>query len=346
MTDMSRPKKRSVLKMSDLAKLAGVSKSTVSRALAGSTLVNKETRDLIESLAREHNYRLNTQARNFRLKESLTIAVLIPTAYKAKWQISDPFFLELLGGIAVALNERGHELLLAKATSTSGDWIEDFVNYRGSDGVILIGQGLQHQRINKLVGDYSPLAVWGGQLPDQKYCTVGSDNLLGGRKATEHLISRGCERIAFVGNTQMPEVGLRFEGYRMALEKAGIAFDQELQVSTGFSSEAGFEATMSLLSSGTDFDGIFATSDVFAMGAIRALHEQGREVPDDVLVVGYDDISLSPYYNPPLTTVRQDRMMGGRLLVDNLFRSIEGGQPNSVLLPTDLVVRKSSERST
>lgn len=344
MTDAGGPVKKSIIKMSDLAKLAGVSKSTVSRALAGSHLVNKETRDLVASLARQHNYRLNTQARNFRLKESLTITVLIPTAYKANRQISDPFFLELLGGIAVALSERGHELLLGKSTAQSGDWIEDFINYRSSDGVILIGQGLQHDRINELAADYSPLAVWGGQLPDQKYCTVGSDNLLGGEKATDHLISKGCRRIVFLGNKQMPEVKLRFDGYQRALEKAAIPFDESLGVSTGFTNNEGFEAIKSLLASEAEFDAIFATSDVFAMAAIRALHESHRTVPDDVCVVGYDDITLSAYYNPPLTSIHQDRVMGGRLLVDSLFKIIEGGHGESVLLPTELVVRKSSER--
>lgn len=327
--------------MDDLARLAGVSKSTVSRALSDSSLVSKKTRDRIKGLAKEHNYRLNMNARNFFLKETLTIAVLIPSAHNSDWRILDPFFLELLGNIADALNEVGHELLLAKTSSQSVNWIEEYTKLQRCDGIILVGQGSEHEKINRLWETFDTFVVWGAKLPGQKYCSVGSDNFSGGKIATEHLLSQERKRLVFLGDKDLPEVTLRYEGYLSALKQAGIAPDNQLEVSTPFESDAAFAATSRLIESGAEFDSIVAASDVLAMSAIRALKQYNLDVPDDISVIGYDDIMLSSYYNPTLTTVRQNCAEGGHQMVKNLLRIIDGKEPVSVLLPTELVVRNS-----
>jgi len=335
--------RRRALKMADLAKMAGVSKSTVSRALAGSELVNKDTRDLIKKLAVEHNYRINTRARDLFLQNTLTVAVLLPSANRGDWQISDPFFLELLGGIAEAINEQGHQLLLAKTHAQSGNWIADFIDTNSPDGVILIGQGAQHEKINDIATSYKALSVWGAKVEDEQlYPTVGSDNELGGYKATKHLIEQGRKRIVFLGYTSLPEIKLRYAGYHRALAEAGIAIDENLERPARHSKSAGYVSTQQLIEEGVPFDAIFAVSDLFAMAAITALQEAGIRVPEDVAVVGYDDIAISAFYNPPLTSIRQDRMEGGRLLVENLLTAIAGGEPESKTLETELIVRKSS----
>ncbi len=327
--------------MDDLARLAGVSKSTVSRALSDSSLVSKKTRDRIKGLAKEHNYRLNVNARNFFLKETLTVAVLIPSAHNSDWRILDPFFLELLGNIADALNEVGHELLLAKTSSQSVNWIEEYTKLQRCDGMILIGQGSEHEKINHLWETFDTFVVWGAKLPGQKYCSVGSDNFSGGKIATEHLLSLGRKRLAFLGDKDLPEVTLRYEGYLAALKQAGITPDNQLEVSTPFESDAAFAATSRLIESGAEFDSIVSASDVLAMSAIRALKQYNLDVPDDISVIGYDDIMLSSYYNPTLTTVRQNCAEGGYQMVKNLLRIIDGKEPVSVLLPTELVIRNS-----
>lgn len=329
--------------MADLAKIAGVSKSTVSRALAGSELVNKDTRELIQKLAAEHNYRINTNARNLFLKKTRTFAVLLPSADKSDWSISDPFFLELLGGIAEATNETGNQLLLAKTHAQTGNWIDDYINANSPDGVILVGQGAQHEKINEIARSFSALSVWGAKVDDnQVYPTVGSDNELGGYKAAKHLIEQGRRHIAFLGYTSPPEIKLRHSGYRRALEEAGIAVDRELECPARHSRSAGYISTRQLIEKDVPFDAIFAASDLFAMAAITALHEAGIRVPEDVAVVGYDDVAISAFYNPPLTSIRQDRAKGGRLLVENLLAAISGEAPTSKLLDTELIVRKSS----
>jgi DNA-binding LacI/PurR family transcriptional regulator len=343
MKDISE--KKTPLKMSDLARMAGVSKSTVSRALQNSELINIETREMIQRLAKLHNYRLNTQARNFRLKESLTIAVLIPSAETAKWQISDPFFLELLGSISVSLMEKGHDMLLSGLNLHQEDSSGIGLSKINCDGIIVIGQADIHERLNLMAQSYEPMVVWGAQLDGQHYCTVGGDNLLGGRLATQHLLDRGCQRIAVIGDHNTPEAILRYQGYEQALAKAGFAIDPALMIVTEGQKDAGYQAALRLLASGVKFDAIFALSDAIAMKAINALDAHGFSVPADIAVVGYDDISLTRYYTPSITTIHQDREIGGRLLVEKLLQILDGQPAVSTILPTNLVVRNSTNKA-
>lgn len=336
--------KKSALKMTDLARMAGVSKSTVSRALQNSELVNLETREKIQALAKEHNYRLNTQARNFRLKESLTIGVVIPSAESASWQITDPFFLELLGAISFNLIEQGHEMLfsgLRLHAVASGD---DGLRRINCDGLIVVGQADCHEDLNRIADGHTPMVAWGAKLPDQRYCTVGGDNRRGGELATRHLLERGCKRIAIIGDWGTPEGLLRYEGYRAVLAEANIAPEPALEIILDSARDSHRQAALRLLASGHEFDGLFCLSDAIAMAAINALNEHGVAVPGDVPVVGYDDISLARYYTPSITSVHQDRELGGRWLVEKLLKIIDGDVVESEFLPTDMVPRNSSLR--
>lgn len=342
MTEKPESKRVAPIKMVDLAKLAGVSKSTVSRALAGSPLIPQVTKKRIQDLAKEHHYRLNKRARNFRSSEAMTIAVLIPNTREKDWRLSDPFFLELLGSIAEALNEMGHELLLTRAPTSIEDWVEDHVRRGACDGVILIGQGTQHDEINRMVEGGTPFVVWGGKLEDQRYCTVGSDNRHGGQIATEHMLDKGRRNIAFLGDLRLPEVQLRYRGYCDALQGAGLTPDPEMTLDTPFSGEVAYQKVCDFLALGYDVDGIFACSDVIAMATVRACHEHGLDVPKACSLVGYDDIALSSFSNPPLTTVRQDCSSGGRELVERLLRLIQGHDIKSLVLETELIIRASS----
>jgi DNA-binding LacI/PurR family transcriptional regulator len=333
---------RSPKKMEDIARLAGVSKSTVSRALAGSPLVSEETRKRIEALARDNAYRVNEQARGLRLRQSRTVACLIPLSHEAEQPVSDPFFLELVGHIADALASHGYDLLLSKVVPGRLDSLAAFTESGRADGLLLIGQSLLHTEYEALARTYRPMVVWGALLPGQSYVTVGTDNAGGARRAVSHLIELGRRRIAFLGTRAgLPEIDLRYRGYADALEAAGIPLDPRLVSPVRFGSQAALNAVRTILGNGLSFDAIFAASDVIAMSAIRALQEHGLRVPQDVSVVGYDDVSFAAYYNPALTTVRQDLAQGGRLMVDLLLRRIDGQDARSTVLPTELVVRAS-----
>lgn len=331
------------MKMSDLAKLAGVSKSTVSRALAGSERVTKETRDRIQQLAKEHNYRMNMRARNFRLQNILTIGVLLPSNGQAEWLATDPFVLELLGSVADALEAKGgHELLLAKHSNNDPSWILEFAETRSVDGIIVIGQSLYHEELNKAADITNTMVVWGAQLPDQKYVTVGTDNYQGCKLATEHLLAQGRKRFVFLGDTRFPETQLRYQGFQAALADAGLTVHSELTAYSETASDAALNYVSEILDRQPGFDALVASSDMLAFSAIKAIHNGGLTVPGDIAVAGYDDITLSEYSNPTLTSVTQNRRAGGKALVDTLFDLLDNKPAQSLFIPTELVTREST----
>jgi len=330
------------MKMSDLARLAGVSKSTVSRALAGSELVTKETRDKIKALAEQHGYQMNVRARNFRLQNTLTIGVLLPSNGRHEWLATDPFILEMLGSISDALEHRGHELLLAKHSNNDPSWIEEFARTRSVDGIIVLGQSLYHDVLNRTAEWYRNMVVWGAELEGQHYCTVGSDNFLGGKLATKHLLQQGKTKFAFLGDTHYPETMQRYMGYRSALQEAGIAYESELTTYSENASDHAHHSVSQLIDTAKPFDALIAASDMLAISAIQAIRNKGLSVPNDVAVIGYDNITLAAYTNPTLTSVKQDRALAGRLLVDKLFELIETGTTSNIIIPTELIQRESS----
>lgn len=328
--------------MADIARMAGVSISTVSRALAGNTLIPQPLREQIVEIARTSGYVVNQAARSLRLRRTETIGVVIPLGHESGQMISDPFFLEMVGRLADEITLRDYAVLLTKVASPQPGWLERIIQSQRADGLLIIGQSNQHDALNLAAETYGPLVVWGGHLPDQRYCTVGGDNVGGARLAVEHLARIGRRRIAFLGAIDAPEAILRREGYDAALAEAGLAAHPELAIQASFTSASAHEATKALIASGAPFDAIFAISDVVALAAIRALTEAGRRVPEDVAVIGYDDIALAGQGAPPLTTVRQDLEDGARRMVDLLFRRIAGENAPSAVLPAELVIRATA----
>jgi DNA-binding LacI/PurR family transcriptional regulator len=330
--------------MAEVARRAGVSLSTVSRALSGSPVISEETRRVVRAAARQLDYRVDAAGSSLRTGQTRTIGVVIPLAHAARQNFSDPFFLEILGAVADELAAGGFNLLLTRVTEDPCDWITDLARGRRADGVIVIGQSLHHESLNRITANGFPMVVWGARLPGQQYVTVGSDNFAGGHSATAHLLSQGCRRIVFLGDPAAPEVGARLLGHLRALEESGIDRLPGLEVPVRFGSDAAYHAIASLLSAGVDFDGVVACSDVLAMSAMRALAERDRQVPADVAIVGFDDIPLSAFTTPPLTTIRQNCHAGARLLVENLMRAIRHESASTEVIPTELVVRASSLR--
>ena len=330
------------LQMADIARLAGVSTSTVSRALSGSTLVNEETRTRVLELARSLKYSINIGAQNLRLKQNRTVGVVVPYDSETRQHLSDPFLLSMLGSLADALTEQGFDMLLSRVDVSQFDAAAQTFDSGRVIGIILIGQWRNHEQLNQLAARHVPIVVWGAQLPQQLYCTVGGDNVAGGMLATEHLLAQGRRRIAFFGDIDLPEVAQRHDGYCKALAARQMAIDPQLRVPVSFLPQGGSQAVQELARRGARYDAIFACSDLLAMTAINTLREQGTRIPDDVAVVGYDDIELSTYFHPPLSTVRQPIQAAGRALVASLLALTEGQQAASRQLPTELVVRTTS----
>jgi DNA-binding LacI/PurR family transcriptional regulator len=327
-------------RLEDIAALAGVSTSTASRALNDHPAINARTKQRIWKLAREHDYPFRRTMPAGPIGATGTIALVVPRPQGRESQLDDPFFLELFAGISDAARERGCDVMVSHYAPTRLDDLSAAMTTSRADGTIFLGQSSLHPAFNRLAESEGRFVVWGAQLPDQSYCSVGSDNLAGGRRATLHLARLGRKRIVYLGDTEAPEVQQRVRGYAEALEQAGLEPDRALMVPAHFTVESSEASVDALIGRGDRFDGIVAASDLIALGAIRSLLHHGRRVPEDVSVVGYDDVPFARYARPALTTVLQDTQRAGRLLVSKLLDT-GGGEMRSERLPTDLIVRES-----
>nr|WP_167079780.1 substrate-binding domain-containing protein [Rhizomicrobium palustre] len=328
--------------MADIAKLAGVHASTVSRALAGSPLVEQSMREKILKIAKAQGYIVNSTARSLRLQRTQSISVVFPLGHEAEQPLTDPFFVQMIGYLANEITQRGYGLFLQKVLPPMEDWLSDLVASKRSDGIIVIGQSTEHKALEAVAGKYTPLVVWGGQIDRQSYCTVGSDNIAGMRLATEHLLSLGRRNVVFLGDTKVPELRLRYKGYTQAIANAPRGTAEKRNVSTHMTADKAHEAMRAFLATGEKFDGVVCATDVIAISAIRAIVAAGKRVPEDIAVVGYDDLALAAHTNPSLTTVRQNIEMGARHLVDLLFRRMEGEDTESITMAPELIIRESS----
>lgn len=327
-------------RLEDIARKAGVSISTVSRALNDSPAVKRRTKQAIWKIAREHDYEFRQNMPKGPAGAEATIAVVVPAPQARDTRVADPFFLELLAGIAEAARDRNADLLISHLSPTAAGDLEYAMATSRAEGVIFIGQSFLHHAFNALVERDRRFVVWGAQFPDAEYCSVGSDNVLGGQRAASHLARLGRSRILFLGDTEAPEMEQRHRGYRQALEIAGLAFDPGLTVKTSFDVHSGEAATAAAIDRKVEFDAIFAASDLIAIGAVRALTRAGRSVPRDVSVVGYDNIPASRLVTPRLTTIDQDANLAGRLLVSKLIDS-QGERATSERMETSLLIRES-----
>lgn len=328
--------------ISDLAKLAGVSPGTVSRALTDTGLISQKTRERIKALAREHDFRPNIMARNLRIQKTGAIGVVIPLGHETGQHISDPFFITMLGLLADALTERGYDLVLSRVIPTDGDWLDRFTDSGRVDGIIVIGQSDQFDTLDRVAERYRPLVVWGGYRKGQLHCSVGSDNVAGGELAAAHLIERGCRNIAFFGDPTALEIAQRLEGCTAAMERAGLSAKLKLLHAHLADDPADTAIAEFLAQSGNRPDGIFAASDVIAMSALRTLAEMQIAVPGEIRVIGYDGLALGEHTVPRLSTIKQDLTTGVHNLVDLLLRRIAGEDTGSVVMPPELVIRMSS----
>lgn len=329
--------------MDDIARLANVSKPTVSRALRNSALVTKETKERVLAVARRYGYAVNRNAQKLRHSRTDTIAVVLDfPSHKGK-HISDPFIFDLLAGVATALAERNQDLLLCSPKFDDADSYHGVLSSKGADGILFLGQGHREVALKLLAETDSPFVVWGAVTPDLPYPAVGSDNFRGGMLAGQHLLAKGRRNLLFLGDSSFLEIRLRREGMEAAI-RAAVGDKQRIAdlALDDFSHESYFQGVSAYLAKHKQApDGIFAGSDTIAMAAIDALRKAGIAVPDDVSVVGYNDIAAAAYFQPPLTTVHQDIAEAGALLVESLMARINGDMPPSVMLKTELIVRGS-----
>lgn len=331
--------------MADIAAAAGVSVSTVSRALSGSPLVASAKVEEILRIARESGYVVNATARNLRLKRTQTIGVVIPLAHEAGQPLTDPFLSQMIIHLADEITLRGYGMFLQKVLAPGHDWLQHLIASGRADGFIIIGQSTERDTLQVVADNYLPLVVWGGRLAGDRYCTVGTDNRAAMALITRHLLDTGRKRLVFLGNPKMPELGLRYAGYAEAITEAATqdpTVAAPRSVSVHLTANGAYDAVRELIANGVDFDALVCASDVIAVSALRALASAGVSVPGEVAVTGYDDIPMAAHTSPSLTTVHQDLPLAAGTLVERLFRRMDGHNLPSVTLPTEVVVRDSS----
>ncbi|UGQ46199.1 LacI family DNA-binding transcriptional regulator [Massilia endophytica] len=321
------------LTMEDLAQLAGVSKITVSRALRNSPLVTEETRQKVQQIASEQGYRFNVSARNLRMGRSYSVAVVVEMTPARGRPMSDPYPLELLGGITQELTTSGYSVVLTSKQ------LLDTAPVQAADGLILLGQGSHGEAVTALKKTGLPLVVWGAPEADADTIVVGSDNRKGGHSAAQRFLEQGRKKLVFLGDVDHAEVQERCAGFIDGMGGQGTV---HIMRPKAFTFEAGFDCISSLLKKkGQVFDGVFAASDLLAMGAIRALAEKNLRVPEIVSVIGYDDTPGAASFVPPLTSVHQYLRDGGVLLAKKMLDLMNGQPVASEMLPTQLMVRQT-----
>jgi DNA-binding LacI/PurR family transcriptional regulator len=329
----------------DIAHRAGVSQATVSRALRNSPLVNPDTRKRVKKIAREMNYRVDRSAAGLRSQTSRTIALLLyedPTSDDSQ---INPFFLSMLGNITRYATKQEYDVLVS-FQQLSEDWLFEYQVSNRADGIILLGYGNYGRISNRLANmreQGAHFTIWGATLPELEGHAIGCDNAQGAAMATRHLVDLGRRNIAFIGGAtdDCPEFKQRYNGFCKALEAHGIKADPKLQFKADNQETSGLEAAERLLLSGRPFDAVLAASDLIAIGAMNCFRKKGFQIPDDISVVGFDDIPAASYSSPSLTTIRQDTKMAAEALVSNLLQMIEGKKVTSPLLPMSLMVRGS-----
>jgi DNA-binding LacI/PurR family transcriptional regulator len=330
------------LTMKDMAALAGVSESTVSRALADHPSIAAKTRARIQALSAEHGYTINPVARSLRSRQTRTLAVVIPLFHDKAQHLSDPFFSLILGHLADAAASRGYDMLLSKVVDPDNPWVGKAVETRRADAVIVIGQSLAHDAIAAAARKGTPVVAWGAKVEAAGYTTVGSDNRMGGDLAASLLLDCGRRRLAFLGDRRLLEIAQRFEGFVDAHRRRGLTYDPALVVDARFEPEEARRDLLPLVRGAVQLDGVVAASDLIAISMIQVLNEAGRRTPQDVGIVGFDDTPVAAHTNPPLTTIRQDIRRGAELLVELALKLAAGEVVSSVELPVELIVRGST----
>lgn len=327
--------------LKDIARLAGVSKSTVSRVVNNQPNVNERTRQKVLDVIRQHNFRLNTAARALVTQQTRVLSVIIPQPLASTF--TDPYFPSVIQSVSKVANEHDYAIML---------WIGNDMEEEDRFGERILMNGLFDGALIASAVDNDPLVgrlskagfpyvlIGPPQFAHANYVDI--DNRTGAYQAVVHLIGLHRRRIGTItGPSNMGAAKDRLCGYRNALSDAGVSYDANLVYEGNYDEPSGYQGALALLRQ--HVDAIFAASDMMALGVLRALTDHDVKVPDDVAVVGFDDMPFSSHTKPTLTTVHQPIAELGADAARTLIRLVEGQlvEPYQVIFPAHLVVRES-----
>jgi LacI family transcriptional regulator len=327
--------------LEDIARIAGVSRSTVSRVINNHPNVSEQTRQKVLAIIQEQNFRPNLAARALVTQHTHVLSLVIPMGITDIF--TDPFFPTLIRGVTTTANQYDYAVMLWVGDSAEEEerFYRRILSNSLCDGIIIASAFNSNPLIPWLKGAGYPFIVIGPpQMDNLNYIDV--DNLRAAQVAVSHLIRLGYQRIATItGRMTLGASQDRLKGYKLAMERAGRAIKPELIVEGQFNEMSGYTCMKMLLQRGVD--AVFAASDMMALGAMRAIHERGLRIPEDVALVGFDDLPITGLSSPPLTTVRQPihdvGCLAAQTLIDLLGGSLQ--QPYQLVLPAQLIVRDS-----
>ena len=338
--------------MSDIATTVGVAPMTVSRVLNQNGYVSKATRSRVLSVVKEMNYRRNGLARSLKRQRTDTIGLVLG-------DISNPYATELARAVREAATMKGYNLFICISEHSAEEDIAAFesLTSHSVDGLIVATRANDSgdEYLKSIVENNVPIVAIGRDFYHEQIDYISADNLRGGFEATQHLIDLGHQRIGFIGATLANEAKLkRLQGYLNALEKHGIEIDERLVTGRreartgvpGYSTEKiGYEGMKRLLSLPNRPTAIFARNDFTAIGAMTAIKEAGLRIPQDIAIIGFDDIPLAVHMSPSLSTVRQPMRLQGEIAAEMLLRRIESDESllrEEKILNCELIIREST----
>ena len=323
----------------DVARLAGVSPSTVSRILNGTAKVSDEKRQSVMDAIAKMNFAPNPMAQSLKRGRSMTIGIVVQ-------DISSPFFDETLHGIDEALKGTGYASVIVSGHWNAAEEVDRIrlLLARKVDGIILLSGRITDESVLQF-SEHRPIVSTGRSIQTQRALGFKLDNEYGGWLAVRHLIELGHRRIAFItGPANNCDAIERLAGYKRALQEADITYDPKIVVEGDFHESSGMRAINHLFETQQQFTAVCAANDLSAYGARLSLYRKGIRVPDDISLVGFDDLPGSSYTTPPLTTIRQPLYDIGRIATNSLLHLINGEAVETSIPPLELIVRETTRR--
>ena len=331
------------LTLEDIAEQAGVSRATVSRVVNNHSNVSDKTRKRVLSVIQKNNFHPNAAARTLASARSWTIGLVLPLS--VSFFFTDPYYPNLTKGIAQACNQHNYTMafFLVSNKEDEKNMYPRIARKGFLDGVVIqSGHHGDQGIIGKMIDMKIPMVVIGRPFRSDNVTYIDIDNINSSYTAVSHLIRLGRKRIGTITGPTSSTVGIdRLEGYRKAMMERNLPVDEHLIVEGDFTEAGGYYAMQKLISYRPD--AIFAASDMMAIGAMRALNEDNIRIPDDIALIGFDDLPMSSYSNVSLTTIRQPVVESGICTIETLIDMIENGitQPRHIIMDTELIIRDS-----
>jgi LacI family transcriptional regulator len=320
----------------DVARLAGVAVSTASYALNNVNKVSPDTKKKVEEAARELNYQKNGFASDLKRTKTKTIALILS-------DLSGPYYSELIKGVQEVTMTNGYDLIACSSIGGSQSTAVKFLKEKRVDGAIILATNISDTIILDSAREGFPVVVLDRKLKSDYVLQVEVDSLHGGYLATEYLIQKGHRDIAFIsGPMNSHDNEMRFKGYKDALKNYGINYQSKWKINGDYTREGGYRATKLLIAQRDLPQAVFFANDEMALGGIQAFSENGIHIPEDISIIGFDDIQLAQYVSPPLSTIRQPKYEAGALAVHLIFQMLAGEKvENYYKLSTELIERAS-----